>query len=144
MGRRERVAAGAAALVGVSLCVGLAFAGQPPQKSVHDGVFTAGQVESGKQVFEDVCFECHTTDLFGPDYMVGWSGATVGEFYVELQATMPYENPGGLKDDDYAAVIAYLFAINGVAPGEDELSSDPDQLEGISIEGPFTWNGRER
>ena len=80
----------------------------------------------------------------GPDYMLGWSGATVGEFYVELQATMPYENPGGLKDDDYADVIAYLFAINGVEPGEEELPSDPGQLEEISIDGPFTWNGRER
>ena len=144
MGRRESAAAGLAASVGVSLCVGLAFAGQSPQKSVQDGVFTPDQVESGKQVFDNICFECHTTDLFGPDYMVGWSGATLGEFYVELQATMPYENPGGLKDDDYADVIAYLFAINGVEPGEEELSSDPQQLEEISIDGPFTWNGRER
>jgi len=144
MGRREGAATGLAALVGVSLCVGLAFAGQSPQKSVQDGVFSAPQVESGKQVFEDICFECHTTDLFGPDYMLGWSGATVGEFFVELQATMPYENPGGLEDNDYADVIAYLFAINGVEPGEEELSSDPQQLEGISIDGPFTWNGRER
>ena len=144
MGGRESAAAGLAALVGVSLCVGLAFAGQSLQKSVQDGVFTPDQVESGKQVFDNICFECHTTDLFGPDYMVGWSGATVGEFYVELQATMPYENPGGLKVDDYADVIAYLFAINGVESGEEELSSDPQQLEEISIDGPFTWNGRER
>jgi mono/diheme cytochrome c family protein len=144
MVRRERAAAGLAALVTVSLCVGLVFAGEPPQKSVHDGVFTASQVESGAKVFEDTCFECHTNDLFGPDYMVGWSGATVGEFYVELQATMPYENPGGLKDDDYADVIAYLFAINGVKAGEEELPSDPKQLEEISIDGPFTWNGEAR
>ena len=123
-------------------CVGLAFAGQAAQKSVHDGVFTAGQVESGEQVFENICFECHTNDLFGPEYMVGWSGATVSELYVELQATMPYENPGGLTDNEYTDVIAYLFSINGVEPGENELPSDARQLREISIDGPFTWNGR--
>lgn len=139
-----RVAVATAAALGAFVCVGLALAGEPPQKSIRDGVFTAAQVEAGKQVFIDVCSECHTNDVFGPDYMAGWDGATVGEFFAELQATMPYESPGTLEDEEYAAVIVYLFAINGVAPGESELPADVTPLYDVDIEGPFTWNGSER
>lgn len=141
MHRQGRAAAVAVALLGISLCVGLAFAAPGGQKSIHDGVFTDEQVVTGKKVFEDVCSDCHTNDIFGPDYMTAWSGATVGEFFAELQATMPYENPGTLEDEQYAAVIVYLFALNGVAAGDRELPADVAVLYDISIDGPFKWNG---
>jgi mono/diheme cytochrome c family protein len=143
MSRHSRAAAGLAALLGISLCVGLAVAGPTPQKSIHDGVFTADQVQAGEEVFDDICLECHTNDVFGPDYMLGWSGASVGEFYEQLEGTMPYESPGTLDDDQYTNVIVYLFAINGVAPGDSEMPTDLEQLREISIDGPFSWNGRE-
>jgi len=138
-----RAAVGVAALIGVSLCAALAVAGPSPQKSVHDGVFTPAQVEAGKEVFEAVCLDCHTTDVFGPDYMTSWSGASLGEFFVSVQATMPYENPGGLEDKDYAAVIVYLFSLNGVAAGENELPTEVGELYEITIDGPFKWIGTE-
>lgn len=137
-------AAGLAALLGVSLCAGLGLAGAVSQKSIRDGVFNPPQVEAGKKVFEGVCGKCHTPELFGPDYMVGWSGATVGEFFVQLQATMPYESPGSLGDEEYAAVLVYLFSINGVDAGDEELGTDVDELYGISIDGPFKWTGSDR
>lgn len=144
MGAFGRVAVATATVLGVCLCVGLAVAGGPPQKSIRDGVFNAAQVETGKQVFTDVCSECHTSDTFGPDYMDGWEGATVGEFYAELEATMPYESPGTLKGEEYASVVVYLFSINGVTAGEAELPADVSALYDINIEGPFTWNGSKR
>lgn len=146
MHRRERAARallGAAAVLGVVLCTGLASAGRPAQKSIRDGVFTAKQVEAGKEVFESVCSDCHTTDVFGPDYMVGWTGATVGELFAMLQGTMPYENPGMLEDEQYAAVLGYLFFLNGVEAGEEALPTDVNKLYEINIEGPFTWKGLE-
>ena len=139
-----RVAVATATVLGVSLCMGLALAGEPAQKSIRNGVFTAEQVAAGKQVFADVCSECHTSDTFGPDYMEGWAGATVGELFAELQATMPYESPGTLEDVEYASVIVYLFSMNGVAAGESELPTDVTALYDINIEGPFTWNGSNR
>ncbi len=134
-------AAVTAALVGVAMSVGLAFAGQPGQKSIHDGVFTAEQAESGEEVYASICLDCHATDTFGPDYMEGWSGASVGELYEMLQATMPYESPGTLEDKQYADVLVYLFQINGVKAGETEMPSDVEQLREISITGPFEWSG---
>jgi mono/diheme cytochrome c family protein len=141
MGGRRRAAGGLAALFAVSLCAGLAFAGPRAQRSIRDGVFTPDQVEAGKKVFEDVCTECHTNDVFGPDYMLGWSGASVAELYMLIEGTMPYESPGVLEEDQYTDVLVYLFAINGVAAGEQKMPADVDQLWDISIDGPFTWNG---
>lgn len=139
-----RAAALAVAVLGTVVCAGLALAAPVGQQSIQSGVFTADQVAVGEEVFEDVCSDCHTNDIFGPDYMTAWSGATVGEFFAELQATMPYENPGTLEDKQYAAVIVYLFALNGVAAGDQELPADVSALYEISIDGPFKWNGSER
>lgn len=144
MGAGGRAATGLAAVMGVALCAGLALAGAVPQQSIRDGVFTSEQVQQGKALFEEVCGKCHTPDLFGPDYMLGWEGATVGEFFVQLQTTMPYESPGTMTDEEYAAVLVYMFAINGVAAGEQELGTDVNELYGVSINGPFKWTEFDR
>lgn len=143
MRRWARAAAGVAALLEGFLCLGLAFAAASPQKSIHDGVFTADQVKAGKEVFRNICSECHATDAFGPDYMEAWSGASVGELFQQIQATMPYESPGILEDKQYADVIVYLFNINGVAAGDQEMTTDLAELSQINIAGPFKWNGGE-
>ena len=129
----------AAAVSGVVLTA--AAAQQAEQKTINSGVFDAEQVKRGRSVFDKVCSECHPTDVFGPEYMEGWSGASVGFLYEELKATMPYDSPGSLADSEYVEVVAYLFAINGVKPGEGELSTDVSELDQIVIEGPFEWIG---
>ena len=52
---------------------------------------------------------------------------------------MPTENPGSLKRDQYAAIIAFLLKINSFPPGEQMLSSKSADLKQIRIEGPFKW-----
>ncbi|MGD8329033.1 MAG: cytochrome c [Acidobacteriota bacterium] len=140
----RRAAAGLAALLAVSLCAGLAVAGPAPQKSIRDGVFNADQVEAGQAVFDEICIKCHTKDTFGPDYMLGWNGASVAELFMLVQGTMPYETPGALDDEQYADVIVYLFSINGVEAGDGKLPAELNELWDISIDGPFTWKGSER
>ena len=144
MASRARAAFGAAVLIGVSVSIGMAFAGQPGQQSIHDGVFTGEQITAGEELYADVCSECHAKDTFGPDYMEGWSGASVGELFVQIQATMPYESPGSLEDKQYADVLAYIFNLNGVEAGELEMPTEAEKLREISIDGPFKWNGNER
>jgi len=115
-----------------------------PQKSIHDGVFTEEQVEKGRMVWEKVCSECHPMDIFGPDYMIGWEGATAGELFEQIQATMPYESPGILPANEYLEVMVFLFSLNGVKPGEEELPVDTAQLHEVTIDGPFEWAGGGR
>ncbi len=143
MRRADSAAIVVAALLAVSLSLGLAYAAQP-QKSIHDGVFTEDQVEAGRKVWENVCSECHPMDIFGPDYMIGWEGATAGELFELIQATMPYESPGILADKEYLDVMVFLFSLNGVRPGEEELPADATQLHEVTIACPFEWAGGGR
>ncbi len=141
-------------VLSVSSALGLVYAAQPraslaltyaaQQKSIHDGVFTEGQVKKGEKVWENVCSECHPMDIFGPDYMIGWEGATAGEFFEQIQATMPYESPGILPANEYLEVMVFLFSLNGMKPGEEELPRDMSQLYEITIDGPFEWAGGGR
>ncbi|MCH7824993.1 MAG: hypothetical protein IH849_09350 [Acidobacteria bacterium] len=140
MRRGDTAAMVVAALLAVSVSLGLAYA-VPPQKSIQDGVFNEDQVKEGRQVWENVCSECHPMDIFGPDYMIGWEGATAGEFFEQIQATMPYESPGILPANEYLEVMVFLFSLNGVKPGEEELPVDATQLYEITIDGPFEWAG---
>ncbi len=157
MHRRDTAAIVVAALLAVSVssALGLAYAAQPPaslrltyaaqpQKSIHDGVFTEDQVKKGREVWENVCSECHPMDIFGPDYMIGWEGATAGELFELIQATMPYESPGILPAKEYLEVMVFLFSLNGVKPGGEELPVDATQLYEITIDGPFEWAGEGR
>ncbi len=143
MRRGDSAAIVVAALLAVSVSLGLAYAVQP-QKSIHDGVFTEDQVKEGRKVWENVCSECHPMDIFGPDYMIGWEGAMVGELFELIQATMPYESPGILSDKEYLDVMVFLFSLNGVKPGEEELPANATHLHEITIAGPFEWAGGGR
>ena len=143
MRRGDSAAIVVAALLAVSVSLGLADAAQP-QKSIHDGVFTEDQVKEGRKVWENVCSECHPMDIFGPDYMIGWEGAMVGELFELIQATMPYESPGILADKEYLDVMVFLFSLNGVKPGEEELPANATQLHEITIVGPFEGAGGGR
>ena len=114
------------------------------QKTIQEGVFTEGQVKQGEKVWEEICSQCHPMDIFGPDYMIGWEGATAGELFELLQATMPYESPGILADNEYLEVMVFLFSLNGVKHGQEELPADAPQLYEITIAGPFEWSGGGR
>ena len=141
MNQRNRAAIAMAAMLLVSAAAGFAAAAQSAAKTIHDGVFTAAQIERGAAVFEETCAECHPTDYFGPAYMEGWNGASVGELIQLVQDTMPYENPGSLEPQEYVDVLAYIFSLNGVAPGEAEMPVDTNALYDIAIDGPYEWKG---
>ena len=140
MRRGDTAAIVVAVLLAVVASLGLAYAAQP-QKSIQEGVFTEDQVKEGQKVWEEICSQCHPLDIFGPDYMIGWEGATAGELFELLQATMPYESPGILSADEYLEVMVFLFSVNGVKHGEEELPADAPQLYEITIAGPFEWVG---
>ena len=141
MNQRNRAAFVVAAMLLMAAVAGLVAAAQSAGKTIHDGVFTQAQIERGTLVFEKICSECHPTDVFGPDYMVGWNGASVGELFELVRYTMPYENPGSLEPEDYIDVLTYIFSLNGVAAGETELPMSPDALFEITIDGPYEWKG---
>ena len=69
--------------------------------------------------------------LLGEEFLEGWDGEILAELMILMVDTMPEEDPGGLSEQDYTDVLAYLLRENGYPPG-DELTADA--LEEIVIE----------
>ena len=108
--------------------------------SIKDGVYSNEQAKRGLKVYKKSCLKCHHPKQFaGPAYMDSWAGARIYDLLEMVRRTMPTENPGSLKRDQYVAIIAFLLKINSFPPGEKMMSSKSDDLKQIRIEGPFKW-----
>ena len=103
--------------------------------SVWDGVFTSNQVSTGKRTFQDKCVSCHTANEFsGARFMFRWNGLTAGDIFDIVSTSMPEGNPGSLRPEEYAAVLAYVLSLNGYPSGENPLPADVAALQNLRIE----------
>ena len=113
----------------------------PPTASsastVSDGVFTSDQVSTGKRTFQETCVSCHTAREFsGALFMFRWSGLTAGDIFDLVSTQMPEDNPGSLRPEEYAAVLAYMLSLNGYSSGENPLPANVSELQNVRIEAP--------
>jgi len=110
-----------------------AATGPPPDRPAI-GVYTDSQALRGETVYSSVCASCHTTSFHTDEqFRFNWFGRTVYDLFKTLKTTMPEDNPGGLSDDDYTRVIAYILKLNGFQSGTDSLSSDTLSMKRIRI-----------
>jgi mono/diheme cytochrome c family protein len=109
-------------------------------QTVWDGIYTADQAKRGQTAYLQYCVTCHKLDLLGIE------AAMKGEPFIErrrednletlfldMKATMPRGNPGGLPDQTYADIISYLLQSNDMPAGKTELK--PELLENIQLIG---------
>ena len=109
--------------------------------SLRDGVFTTAQAEQGAAIFEETCMRCHQPEQFtGPGFLDAWSGQTVDALFDVLRTTMPEDNPSSLKKREYAAILAFLFSLNGMPAGEADLPITTRKLKQIRIEASIATN----
>src|SRR4051812_2462005 len=93
--------------------------------SVVDGVFTPDQAAQGAKQFQQICSACHTVrEHTGRGFESKWQGSTIGDLFDLVSTTMPDGNPGSLKPEEYASIIAFFLNETGYKPGEKELPSD--------------------
>ena len=114
-------------------------AGAPPAgpegTSVMTGVFTAAQAARGNEVYSTSCAQCHTmAQHSGGAFAAAWNGRRLSDLYEIVHNTMPVDNPGGLTDQEYIDVIAYVLQLNGVPAGKTPLPADAAALRGLRIE----------
>ena len=102
--------------------------------STRDGVYTRAQARRGERFLRDACSACHMDDWFKGSFLQAWNGATVGMLYERIRTTMPEDRPSGLEDREYADILAYIFELNGIPPGEEELASRESELDRILIQ----------
>lgn len=87
--------------------------------------YQPAQADRGEKIFTQVCAMCHAQSQFvGQAFVENWNEHRVSDFYTLIRSSMPLNNPGGLKDEEYLAVVAYLLKANHAAAGTDSLSTD--------------------
>ncbi|MDA0205321.1 MAG: hypothetical protein O3A53_08185 [Acidobacteria bacterium] len=103
--------------------------------TVRDGIFTIAQAERGATVFAGACKGCHQPEQFiGAGFIDAWSGQTADAPFEVIRTKMPEDNPSSLKRSEYAAVLAYLFRLNGLPAGDTDLPNLLRKLKLIRIE----------
>jgi mono/diheme cytochrome c family protein len=112
----------------------------PAGKTVWDGIYTEGQAERGQAAYTQYCVACHKADLMGiEDAMKGAAFMerrredSLESLFLDMKATMPRRNPGGLPDQTYIDIISYLLKNNEMPPGSAELK--PEMLEQVDLVG---------
>ena len=109
--------------------------GQAPQKTTNSGVYTAAQAERGQKIFEAKCTACHDTARFtGEGFIDPWAGKPLKDVWDIASGTMPEDNPGSLKPQEYGDVIAYFLSLNAFATGDAELPGEAAAMANILIE----------
>ncbi|WP_419950599.1 c-type cytochrome [Candidatus Palauibacter sp.] len=98
------------------------------------GVFSEEQATRGEDVFYNICAECHFEEDFGGPFIQSWVGASVKDLVDEIAATMPEDNPGGIPTEQYLDVVTYMFKLNGMPTGDDELATGQMDVVEIAVE----------
>ena len=127
-------------LVGAIACFGLLASSSAAKetKSVKAGVYTAEQADRGVALYKKRCASCHAPNRFTDDqmFLTPYAGKPLWEMYDVISDSMPEDDPGGMKPEEYADVIAYLLRMNGFPTGQTDLPTSKDALSLIIFEKP--------
>ena len=112
--------------------------------SVNAGVYTADQAKKGAALYADKCAPCHGEDLAGQagiipaltgdPWLMNWNGKTLGDLYDKIFMTMPALEPGSLKPEEAAALVANILSVGKYPAGTAEVAAKAEALQGIKIE----------
>jgi mono/diheme cytochrome c family protein len=110
----------------------LLFAAGAGAQSAKPALYTAEQAQAGAAIYAQACGGCHGGALEGggaPELKGAAfnaravaQGMTPQSLHEVVANTMPQTDPGGLKPEDYNAVVAYLLQQNGFPAGTTALA----------------------
>ena len=124
-------------------------AGQSSQgaRTVLDGAYTDAQAMRGENEYGANCARCHGADLDGGgaaptlhtlDFVDRWREDHLSTLFQFISTNMPQPpgRPGGLKEQQYLDIVAFLLQVNGLPSGSKELTTaDLDTLL-VGVDGP--------
>jgi mono/diheme cytochrome c family protein len=131
----------AALVVGVGEVAAPWSAALAQERGLTDGVYSDSQATRGGRIYRQTCSSCHATNLeggemgpglLGQPFLDPWDGESLAELMAYVQETMPQDNPGGLSEQDYTDVLAYMLKVNEFPSGEGDLTLE--SVAGIVIE----------
>ena len=107
----------------------------PAAGSTLAGVYTEVQAGRGESVFKASCLECHVpSDYEGDAFKAKFVGGTAFDMFEQIRTSMPQSDPGSLSRQQYADLVAYLFQLNALPAGKNELATEADALKAIKVE----------
>ena len=107
----------------------VADAAPPAEAAVGNAFFTSRQATRGNGLFRDNCVSCHASSEFrGSSFERRWRNRAVGDIYEFVLYSMPDDNPGGLPEQTYADIVAYMLELNDFPSGDTELPTSMDAL----------------
>ena len=122
MTRMDRMCA-----AGTFLCVLLIA-----QTAAADGTafFSSSQVSQGRWEYSQKCAVCHGAQLQGGgapalkgrEFVALWNGKLLKNFYNYIHTNMPLGQGGELNSQEYADIVAYVLAQNGLHGGDEKLT----------------------
>ena len=106
--------------------------------------FTAEQATKGKPLYQKHCATCHGAQLQGEQvspalngdrFDQAWRGksAAILGFHLRRMPPEPADNPGGLGDEVYTNILAFILQSNGFAASDTPLPSDLASLDAVAI-----------
>ncbi len=129
-----RVSANAA--IGYALVLAVSIAGfsgvasARQARSVSDGVYSAGQAERVRPLYQQRCALCHGSQLegastgsplVGPGFLANWSGRPLTDVVDKIQKTMPFDAPGSLPRQQAIDLAALILQAGEFPAGRAEL-----------------------
>lgn len=100
------------------------------QRSTRDRVYSDSQAERGKQIYVNICLQCHEERMWGGN----WTGRTVADAFDTIKTFMPDNDPGSLTEEQVRDVLAYILQTNKLPSGSDDLPDSYEGLKGIRME----------
>ena len=119
-------------------CLGIALVllNSPAFSQNQTAIFTEQQVGLGLQAYQQNCSNgCHQPDMLGGGPVASlrqlgfssvWGTNTVAELFETIKTSMPPTNVGGLTDETYLSIIAFILSANGAVMGDTPLLADSD------------------
>ncbi|HSP66318.1 MAG TPA: PQQ-binding-like beta-propeller repeat protein [Bryobacteraceae bacterium] len=120
-------------LIPLSLLAALYGVLQLPGQQGAAGPFTAQQADAGRTAYQTSCSGCHAADLSGIGnalplaglpFTGSWGNRTVGDLVSFLEGAMPPNNPGGLGEQNYLNIAAFILQSNGARAGNQALAGN--------------------
>ena len=122
----------------VPLVIALLAAASPvtaDTRTTVEAVYSKAQAKAGGVLYKEHCLVCHDKKYFRP-VLKRWNGQTVAILFDVMVGSMPESNPGGLLDQEYVDILAYIFSLSRYPSGEQVLDHRDGALGGIVIEDP--------
>ncbi len=100
-----------------------------PEAPAGNAFYTTQQASRGDGLFRDNCVSCHSSSEFaGASFQRRWRNRAVGDIYEFVLYSMPDDNPGGLPEQTYADIVAYMLSMNDFPSGDSELPTEMEEL----------------